>query len=141
VRFELDLEINAPPEEVFERLTDVARLPEWQISATGVDVDGPVREGTQFRETRRFLGREFRTKMQVAAYDPPRRFDLESLEAPLPLNVSHVLEEADGRTRLHVTAEAKVSGLKRFAAAAGAKSAEAEFRRDFERLKEQIEQE
>jgi uncharacterized protein YndB with AHSA1/START domain len=140
VRFTLDLEIDAPPEEVFARLTDVARLPEWQISATRVDVEDAVREGTQFRETRRFMGRDFRTKLEVTAYEPPRRFDLESLDSPLPLNVSHVLEETDGRTRLHVTAEARVSGLKRFAVAAGAKAAEAEFQRDFERLKEQIEQ-
>ncbi len=33
IEVEHTLEIDRPPEEVFEYLTDVSRLPEWQSSA------------------------------------------------------------------------------------------------------------
>jgi carbon monoxide dehydrogenase subunit G len=139
VRLGIELEVGRTPEEVFAFLTDVDRLPEWQTSAIRVETDGPVAEGASFRETRRFLGREYRTRMKVSVYEPPRRFDLRSIEAPFPLTVSHLLEQCGGGTRLKVVSEAKAAGLKRFAVAAAAKTAEAELRSDFERLKQLLE--
>ncbi len=139
MQFDLEIEIRRPPEDVFALLTDLARLPEWQSSAVSAEAEGPLGRGATIRESRRFMGREFRTKLEVTAYEPGRRFDIESVEAPLPLAVSHTLEASVEGTKLHVATDAKVSGLKRFAAAAGAKRAEAEFRKDFERLKALLE--
>jgi uncharacterized protein YndB with AHSA1/START domain len=139
VRFELELDIDRPPEVVFALLTDVRRIPDWQASSVRAEADGPLREGARLRETRRFLGREFRTEMEVTGYTPPHRFDVESVHAPLPLAIRHTVELSGAGSRLGVVAEARVSGFKRFAAAAAAKTAEAEFRRDFQKLKELLE--
>ena len=139
MRFEVQIDIDRPPEAVFALLTDIGRLPEWQGSAVSAEAEGPVVKGTRLRETRRFLGREFRVVNEVTAYDPPHRFDLRSVEGPLPLGVSHVLEPSGGGTHLEVVGEARPKGVLRLAAGGVAKSAEAEFRRDFERLKELLE--
>ena len=139
VRFEVQIDIDRPPEVVFARLTDIEGLPEWQGSAVSAAAEGEVGEGTRIRETRRFLGREFRVVHEVTVYDPPHRFDVESVEGPMPLSISHTLEPSGGGTRLEVVAEARPKGMLRFAAPGFAKTAEGELRRDFERLKELLE--
>jgi uncharacterized protein YndB with AHSA1/START domain len=139
VRFEAEVDIDRPPEAVFAVLTDINRLPEWQASAVSAEAEGPVGEGTRIRETRRLFGREYRVVHEVTAFEPPHRFDVQSVESPLPLTVSHTLEPSGGGTHLEVVGEAKPKGMLRFAAGAAAKAAEGEFRRDFERLKELLE--
>jgi uncharacterized protein YndB with AHSA1/START domain len=139
VRFEVEVDIDRPPEVVFAVLTDIGRLPEWQASAVSAEAEGPVGEGTRIRETRRLLGREYRVVHEVTAFDPPHRFDVQSVEGPLPLTVRHTLEPSGGGTHLEIVGEAKPKGMLRFAAGAATKAAEGEFRRDFERLKELLE--
>jgi uncharacterized protein YndB with AHSA1/START domain len=139
VRFELAIDIDRPPEAVFALLTNVGRLPEWQASSIRAEADGPVREGSRIRETRRFLGREFRTEMEVTAYDPPHRFDVRSINAPIPLTIRHTLEPSGGGTRIAVVGEANPRSVMRFAAGGIAKTAEREFRRDLAKLKELLE--
>jgi uncharacterized protein YndB with AHSA1/START domain len=139
VRFEVQIEIDRAPEAVFARLTDVDRLPEWQASAVSAEAESILAEGTRIRETRRFLGREFRVVHEVTAYDPPHRFGLRSVEGPIPLSVSHTLEPSGGGTLLHIVGEAKPRGMMRFAAAGIAKTVEVEFRGNFEKLKELLE--
>lgn len=139
MRFEVEVDIDRPPEAVFAVLTDIGRLPEWQASAVSAEAEGPVGEGTRIRETRRLLGREYRVVHEVTAFDPPHRFDVQSVEGPLPLTVRHTLEPSGGGTRLEVVGEAKPKGMLRLAASGIAKTAEGEFRRDFERLKELLE--
>jgi uncharacterized protein YndB with AHSA1/START domain len=139
VRFHVELDVDRPPEDVFALLTDIARLPEWQGSAVSASAEGSLGVGTRLRETRRFLGREYRVVHEVTAYDPPHRFDVRSVEGPFPLSVTHTLEPSGGGTRLDVVGEANPKGVLRFAAGGIAKTAEAEFRRDFDRLKELLE--
>lgn len=139
MRFDVEIDIDRPPEDVFALLTDVARLPEWQDSAVSVEAEGPMGQGMRIRETRRLFGREYRVVHQVVSFDPPHRFEVRSIEGPLPLTVSHTLEPSGGGTHLEVVVEAKPKGMMRFAAGAASKAAESEFRRDFERLKELLE--
>ena len=139
MRFEVEIDVDRAPEDVFAVLTDVGRLPEWQSSALSAEAEGSLGVGMRIRERRRFMGREFQVVNEVTEYEPPHRFEVRSVEGPLPLAVSHVLEPSGGGTHLEVVGEAKPKGMLRFAAGAAAKAAEQEFRRDFERLKELLE--
>jgi uncharacterized protein YndB with AHSA1/START domain len=139
VRFHVEIDIDRAPEDVFALLTDIGRLPEWQASALSAAAEGPLGEGTRIREQRRLFGREYSVLHEVAVFDPPHRFEVRSVEGPLPLTVSHMLEPSGGGTHLEVVAEARPKGMMRLAAGAAAKAAESEFRRDFERLKELLE--
>jgi uncharacterized protein YndB with AHSA1/START domain len=139
VRFRVEIDIDRAPEEVFALLTDIGRLPEWQASALSAEAEGPMGQGTRIREQRRLFGREYRVVHEVAVFDPPHRFEVRSVEGPLPLTVSHMLEPSGGGTHLEVVGEAKPKGMLRLAAGTAAKAAEGEFRRDFERLRELLE--
>ena len=87
------------------------------------------------------MGRELETELEVTACDPPRRLTLKALGGPVPFTVDHQLVEKDGSTVLHVVAEAKTGTFMKLAEPMLARTAEQELRKDFARLKEQLEAE
>jgi carbon monoxide dehydrogenase subunit G len=131
VRAELTIEIARPPEDVFAYLTDVSKLPDWQAGVHGAT----LRDG-RIEESRSLLGREVHTTLEIVDEEKPRLFTLRALDSPVPFTVRHELEPADGGTRLTVMAEADVPG---FAAKLIARRAEGQFRKDFARLKRNLE--
>jgi carbon monoxide dehydrogenase subunit G len=139
VRIELTEEIGCPAEKVFAALTDLDCLPEWQSSAVSSKPDGPLAVGTRIREQRSMMGREIDNELEVTVYDPPRRFALEGRSGPVPLSIDHELVEDDGRTVLHVHAQAEPGTLFKLAEPMIARTAEQELRADFERLKGRLE--
>ncbi len=140
IRIELTVEIARPPEDVFELLSDIERLSEWQTSAVEAHTDGPLAEGSRVKEKRRLLGRELDTELEVVAYEPPRRLTLRSLGGPVKFTVDHELvAHGGGGTQLRFVAEAQPGGLLRLTEPVLARTAEQEFRRDFDRLKELLE--
>ena len=140
MRVELTIEISRPPQEVFDYLADLSRLPDWQGSAIESRADGPLAQGTHISERRSFMGRDVDTEVEVAEYDPPRRLTLRALEAPIKLTIDHVLEEHGGGTCLRVTAEGKPTGALRLAGPAAEAGARRELKRDFQCLKELLEE-
>lgn len=139
IRVELALEIERPPEDVFEYLADVDRVPEWQASAVRTHADGPMGVGARIHETRRLLGREAHTELEVSAFDPPRRLTLRTISGPIKVDVDHRLENHRDGTLLHVVAEADPGLMLRLAKPVLERQAEREVRGDFERLKELLE--
>jgi carbon monoxide dehydrogenase subunit G len=131
VRAELTIEIARTPEDVFAYLTDVSNLPAWQAGVKSATLhDGRIKESRSLR------GRERHTTLEVVEQDEPRVFTLRALDSPVPFTVRHELEPADGGTRLTVIAEGDVPG---FAAKLLARRAEGQFRKDFARLKKNLE--
>jgi hypothetical protein len=65
--------VNAAPELVFGVATDLEHLADFIRGVERIErlTDGPMRVGTQFRETRRMLGRECSELFEVMAYDRP----------------------------------------------------------------------
>jgi uncharacterized protein YndB with AHSA1/START domain len=135
VRVEVTVEIARAAKDVFAFLTDVSRVPEWQASAVESRADGPLAEGVQIHERRHFLGHDEETELEVTTFEPGRRLALKTIHGPVDLVIDHVLDEADGATKLHVTAEGRARGLLRLAGPAVAAKARHELRRDFERLR------
>jgi carbon monoxide dehydrogenase subunit G len=139
IRIELTIAIERSPEDVFELLTDIGRLPEWQTSAIEAHSDGPLEQGSRVTEKRRLLGREVDSELEVVAYEPPRRLTLRSLGGPVNFTVDHELAAKGGGTELTFVTEAQPRGALRLAGPVLARTAEQQFRQDFDRLKEVLE--
>jgi carbon monoxide dehydrogenase subunit G len=139
IRAEVELEIERPAQQVFERLVDVERLPEWQSSAVRCHVEGPMGLGARVHETRRLLGREAQTELEVAAFDPPRRLTLHTVHGPVKVDVDHLLESRGNGTLLRVVAEADPGTMLGLAKPLLRRQAEHELRADFEHLKQLLE--
>jgi carbon monoxide dehydrogenase subunit G len=140
IRVEHSVQISRSPEEVFVRLSDVERLPEWQSSALEARADGPLSQGSRIFEKRRLMGRELDNELEVVAFDPPRRLTLRSLGGPVKLTIDHELAAIDGGTRLTVVASGKAGSLMKLAEPMIARTAEAELRADLGRLKALLEE-
>jgi uncharacterized membrane protein len=143
VKFDLDIVIERSVEEVFEYVTDVRNLPEWQESAIEADwVEGASPgKGARLRERRELAGRSIESELEVTAYEPDRRFDVKALSGPIRFEVRHSFEAAGGATRLRLAAEGEAGGVLRFAGPLVARQAERQFRADLERLKQVLESE
>jgi uncharacterized protein YndB with AHSA1/START domain len=139
IRIEFTVEIARTPEDVFELLSDIERLPEWQASAIEAHAEGLLREGSRVTEKRRLLGRELDTQLEVVAFEPPKRLTLRSLGGPVNFTVDHELVTQGGGTQLTLVAEAQPGRLLRLTEPVLARTAEREFRQDFDRLKELLE--
>jgi carbon monoxide dehydrogenase subunit G len=134
VRVELTVQIAKSPEEVFDFLTDVSNLPQWQSG-----VHAARREGDRIEESRHMLGRELTTTLAIEEEERPRVFAIRALNSPVPFTVRHELEGSGGGTRLTVVGEGDAGMLPGFAAGIMARRAEKQFRKDFERLKRLLE--
>lgn len=139
IRIELTVEISRPADEVFDALTDLGRLPEWQESCVSSEADGELVEGTRIRERRRVMGRAIENELEVVAFERPQRLALEARKGPVPFGVDHRLAENDGMTVVYVTAEARPGAFMKLAQPMLARQAEHELRADFERLKDLLE--
>jgi uncharacterized membrane protein len=134
--------VNRPPEEIFGYLTNIDNLREWQDSVLEVrkTSEGPVGAGTTFIEVRKFLGRRMESTLEVAAHEPPTRFDLKVVKGPVPFTVTHNLQPQEGGTRVDVAIEGETKGFfNKLADPLVARQGEKQLRTDFGRLKEILE--
>lgn len=70
--------IAAAPDVVFRTAVDLRNAPQFIRGIRRLEVltDGPVRQGTRFRETRMMFNREATEEMEVVAFDPPRGYTI-----------------------------------------------------------------
>jgi uncharacterized protein YndB with AHSA1/START domain len=118
VRFTQSFTVDAPPDAVFDYMTDPANLREWQTAKTRVEPlsDGPPRQGFRVREwTKPPGGREFEQVVEFAEFDRPRRFRVHVIEGPYPVDGTWSLAAADGGTRIDFVAEGELRGALKFA--------------------------
>ncbi|QDS99394.1 SRPBCC family protein [Adhaeretor mobilis] len=85
--------INAPPEVVFDLMTDIPHHAENISAIERIEMltDGPVGVGTRFRETRIMFGKETTEEMEVTGFQTPKRFTLESDSCGCHYTVLHEL--------------------------------------------------
>ena len=78
VRFSSTTEIAAPPERVYECLTDPEGYAAWMSGLVHIErlSGGRFAAGTRWREVRRVKSREGREVFEVTAADPPRDLTL-----------------------------------------------------------------
>jgi uncharacterized membrane protein len=141
VRFELELEIARPADEVYAYLADPANLPEWQDEV--VEVRGttgePLPVGATFTEVRTFLGKRIESEIEVTVSTPGREYSLRSRSGPVQFSVRHLIEPGDTATRLRLEGEANPGKLFGLAGPLLRKAAERRTRGDFRRLKAVLE--
>ena len=78
IHFEVQCTIPAPPQRVYDALTDLDRAGEWMQNLVGIEklTQGPFAPGTRWREMRRFLGQRTSEIFEVSAADPGRRIEV-----------------------------------------------------------------
>ena len=142
MRIEEGVEINRPPQEVFDYVANPENLPEWSgiVQEVHKETQGPPREGERFTTVAKFLGRRFETPMQVTAHEPPLRHSDRSTGGPFPQEYTFLLEEAaGGGTRLTQVAEGEPGGFFRLVGPLLEMAGRRQFRTDLANLKDLLE--
>ena len=143
IAFSFDIEIARPVAEVFAYVTDPARLGEWQANTVEIEqlTDGPFGLGTRLREVHAAGSRRVEQVVEVSAYEANRRFDLDVVEGPLPLDARHAFDPtAAGGTVIHFAAEGRAPGALRLAEPVLKLVLRSQFKKHYARLKERLEQ-
>ena len=105
--------VGAPPEAVFDYLTNPSNLRDWQTSKTSVEqlTDGPPGLGTRVRErTKPPRGREFEQIVEFTQFDRPRRLHVHVVEGPYPIDGTWSFEPDGAGTRVSFTGEGELRG-------------------------------
>lgn len=79
VVIENDIDLPAPPEIVWDLITDWEHQDEWMLEATDFEVIGEQREGVGVRATATISigGMKTRDEIRVAGWEPPKRLVIE----------------------------------------------------------------
>jgi len=116
MRFTETFVAAAPPEVVFDYMTDPANLASWQTSKTLVEplTEGPTRLGSRVRErTKPPGGKEFEQIVEFTEFDRPRRFHVHIVQGPYPVDGTWTLVPKGAGTEVSFTAEGELSGVMR----------------------------
>lgn len=147
---ELDIEtrIAAPPAAVWAAMTDTDAWTEWMMGLVRIDMltDGPMAEGSRWREVRKIFGKEAAEVFEVTAFEPGQRFDLyvdgsQGATGSGEYRFQQVLHPDGDGTRLHVHGVITVEGgfLKRMMGKLMVGPMKASMTKDFESLKAHVE--
>jgi hypothetical protein len=98
--------VAAAPSDVFERITDVARAPEWRTDVRRVEAVTGSGLGMTFRE----VGSTGTIPYRVVGWEPDRRFVTEIADPTLPFGGSwtFVLDPVGTQTRVTITEDGEV---------------------------------
>lgn len=117
MRFSNTIEIQRPPDEVFDYLATPENIPHWNyaISTSERSPAGPIRVGTRIRQ-RRTIPRPGEEQLAVTELVPGDRLVLVGDLGPFHGTISYTLEPTPQGTRLVNVAELEASGPLRLAA-------------------------
>ncbi|HEX6231231.1 MAG TPA: SRPBCC family protein [Actinomycetota bacterium] len=108
----VEVEIDAPPEAVWEVVSDPRNLPHWDrhiVGVRGVPATG-LAEGLRYVTDMRFMALHARVRAQVLEWDPPTRSTIR-LSGILNATVTSTVEAlGDGRSRLEHVVEYRFRG-------------------------------
>lgn len=110
---ERTIQVDAPPEAVFEVLTDLDGLPDWStITVETHDTPSePLSPGHTFTQTLRVLGRNLDAHWEVKEVDPPHRA---AYEASAPgngwLRMTQQVQPVEGGSRVEFDIDYELPG-------------------------------
>lgn len=105
--------IQAPVDRVFALFSDFHHCADHVAAIKHCEVltDGPVGQGTRFRETRVMYGREATEEMEVTAFDPGKHYRVEARSHGAHyISDFHFVPQGDA-TQVTMTFEARAESL------------------------------
>jgi len=137
------VEINRPTNQVFEFLANPENGPKWQSGLTESKLltEGPVRVGSQFKETVKFLGRPIELICEYVEVEPGRKMVFKSDNSKtLQFDLTFLVEPGQaGASRVTVSGHSHVSGLLRLLEPLFAGEVKSASRKELQQLKAALE--
>ncbi len=141
ITFGFSLDVECPVDEVFAYVTNPANLREWQgTSEVEQLTEGPVRNGTRFREVHEQRGFRVESVTEVTEHEPNRRFHVDVVSGPMPVHGRWEFQQTPAGTRIDFRAEGHGPRKLRLAEPLLTRVLERRFRAHHKRLKTALEE-
>jgi uncharacterized protein YndB with AHSA1/START domain len=112
------IQVAAPPQEVFDVLTDIPSHGTWANQKAGLEVKpvsgGPTAVGSTFKSSQKFAGKHAAADIKVIQLDAPSTLAFEALQEgkkPVTYKSTFRLTPSEGGTLVERTLEPNPSGL------------------------------
>lgn len=140
-KFEINLVINRPIEEVFAFISNPENLLRWRAGTLDIKKDPsvPLGVGSVVRGRFTFLGRPFDGNLEIILHEPHRRYATRLIEGPFPLEARYTLEPAGNGTDLTLVIEGEPGGFFKLAEPLLVSLAKRSYEADLNNLKEMLE--
>jgi len=113
MQFNTSIHVAADPARTFEAFTDLRNAAKNIRGIKHIEVltEGPVRQGTQFRETRTMFGKDAVELMEVTAFDAPRGYSVGCGSCGARFDTDFRFTPESGGTRVDVSMKAVPTSL------------------------------
>lgn len=132
--------VNRPLEEVFSYVADPQNIPHYQKDVVAIEApDKPAKVGARYTETRKFMGRDMQTTVELIAFEPNKGFSLKAIDGPVPFEADVTFERAGDGTKVTTKIKAEPGGFFKLAEGMVAKQLKQSLQEDDARLKSVLE--
>ncbi|MGI9615167.1 MAG: SRPBCC family protein [Acidimicrobiales bacterium] len=134
----IDIDVKAPPDEVFAFWSDHANNPSWQngMKSCTWTSEPPIGVGSTYDQEASFLGRPITTSFEVVEFEPGTKIRITSTVSTLPLDITReVAPTAEGGTNLKATIRGEPGGLMKLMNPLSQRMVARNVNRDYARLK------
>lgn len=140
-RFSRQGVIRAQPHQVFDFVTDQAKLPLWspEVVSSEIAGGGPIEVGTRFVQKRRQGGRTMTNKVEVTTHDRPRTHAVKTRIMGVELSFTFSFWPEGSATKVTFDCSCEGKGLGRLMEGMMARMVEKADDQRIERLKAAIE--
>ena len=140
IKVESSVVINKPVVEVYAYVTSGEHSTEWQGGVVSVENEGPPNKvGTRYTETRKFMGQDMKTTLEVSVVEPNTKWVSKVVKGPVPYEVTVTFEASGSGTRMTTKVEGEPTGFFKIAEGMVASQLEKSLGEDGERLKKLLE--
>jgi uncharacterized protein YndB with AHSA1/START domain len=108
--------INKPLADVFAYVTSGSNYSKWQGAVEAVTQEGADNTvGAGFTETRKFMGQELKTQMQITAVEANAKWAAKVVKGPIPYEVILTFAPEGGGAKMTMTIEGEPTGFLKLA--------------------------
>jgi uncharacterized membrane protein len=140
IKIENSVVVNKPLAEVYSFVTNGENSIKWQGGLESVVNEGPPNMvGSKFTETRKFLGQEMKTTMEITEAAENAKWSAKVVKGPVPYQVTVAFEETGGGTKVTTRVEGEPRGFFKMAEGMVSSQLEKSLAEDNQRLKKILE--
>ena len=138
--FELQTEIEAPPEVVFDLLADHTKYPLWRpdISEAKLFTERPIRQGSKGMTRGVSGGREYVNDIVYYEYDRPRFVSGGTTSGVIDAKLTNRFTPTDTGTKIELRMDVRFKGFMRLIQPLLMRGVKQQFKDDFEALRDYI---
>ena len=140
IQVESSVVINKPAAEVYAFVTSGEHSTEWQGGVESQENEGsPNTVGSRYTETRKFLGQEMKTTLEIIVVEPNTKWVSKVIKGPVPYQVTITFEASGEGTKMTTHVDGEPTGFFKIAEGMVSSQLEKSLAEDGQRLKKILE--